>query len=351
MLNIKININDKIKKIIMVYSIIIVTLTITIVAIVFFLGGKPQNKIYNQSYINQFVIDDKEVNINNVNLNKIKVYRVETKKIEEMNLEDYIIGVVSAEMPANFDKEALKAQAVAARTFAINKIMDKCSKANGADICDTVHCQAYMDKDKRMAAWEKNKAQDYYDKIKSAINETKGQVITYNGDIIKYPQYFAISPGKTEDSIDVFNKDIPYLKSVSSNGEDIAPKYKIPKSISNNEFVNTIKSNYSNSNLEVSQLKKSIKILNKTISGSVKELQIGSQKITGIDFRRIFGLNSSNFSMDFKNDKVIITCLGYGHDVGMSQWGANVMAKNGSNYKEILTHYYSGTKISKIDNN
>lgn len=345
------NISEKVKKIMLSYLIIIFTLTIVTVAIVFFVGDNKKGEVYGKDSTKQFVINDKEVNVTKSKLNKIKVYRASSGKIEEMDLEVYIIGVVSAEMPANFDKEALKAQAVAARTFAINKIMERCSQANGADICDTVHCQAYLDKDKRMELWDQNKAQEYYEKIKAAVDETAGEVVTYNGSIIKYPQYFAISAGKTEDSIEVFNEDIPYLKSVPSKGEEIAPKYKASKSVSINEFINIVNSKYPNSNLKSSQVKKSVSILSRTVSGAVKEIQLGCQKITGVDFRKIFELNSSNFSLDINESSIIITCFGYGHDVGMSQWGANIMAKSGHNYREILNHYYSGTNISKLDAN
>ncbi|GKX64951.1 stage II sporulation protein D [Inconstantimicrobium mannanitabidum] len=345
------NTSEKIKKIMLSYLIIIFTLTIVIVAIVFFVGDNKKGEAYGKDSAKQFVINDKEVNVTKSKLNKIKVYRASSGKTEEMDLEVYIIGVVSAEMPANFDKEALKAQAVAARTFAINKIMERCSQANGADICDTVHCQAYLDKDKRMESWDQNKAQEYYEKIKAAVNETAGEVVTYNGSIIKYPQYFAISAGKTEDSIDVFNEDIPYLKSVPSKGEEIAPKYKASKNVSINEFINIVNSKYPNSNLKSAQVKKSVSILSRTVSGAVKEIQLGCQKITGVDFRKIFELNSSNFSLDFNESSITITCFGYGHDVGMSQWGANIMAKSGHSYREILNHYYSGTNISKLDAN
>ena len=339
-------ISKKFKRVLRIYIGIIAAVVITVMGILCF-SSSGNVKSKNIEKVKGFTLDSECISKGIIKVDKIKVYRTASGSVEEMNIEDYVKGVVSAEMPANFDVEALKAQAVAARTFAVNKIIRHCPKAQNSDICDSTHCQVYMDKNKRISSWGKN-ADSLYKKVCTAVDETEGQVITYEGEIITHPQYFAISSGKTEDSVDVFNQDIPYLKSVSSTGEDIAPKYKSNKSIPYSQFVRIVKNSYGDTGINSSNLSSKVKVLSNTKSGAVKEIQIGSKKISGIKFRSLFDLNSSCFKLSFSNGKVTIACTGYGHNTGMSQWGANVMAKSGKKYDEILEHYYEGTKIQKI---
>lgn len=281
---------------------------------------------------------------------KVKLYHRKDGTVEEIDLEEYIMGVVASEVPANFEEEALKAQAVAARTFYMNKRNQPCkdAKEKGAEICDSTDCQVYMSKSERMKSWSSKEGDNNWNKIKTAVEETKGQVLTYNGAILEYPQFFATSSGKTENAKDVFSVDVPYLKSEESKGEEIAPKYKTSIQISISDFVNKINAKYPKANVNKNDLANSVKVKNYTEAGSVKEIQIGNEIIKGTEFRELFGLNSTNFNLDFGKNAVIVNCKGYGHGVGMSQWGANVMAKNGSKYDEILKHYYSGVEISKI---
>lgn len=342
-------INKKIKRVLTAYIGIIAAIVIVVTCVILFGSGSSSSaKAKKIDSVQGFTLDSQCISKGIIKVDKIRVYRTASGSVEEMSLDEYVKGVVSAEMPANFGVEALKAQAVAARTFAVNKIINHCPNAKNADICDSTHCQVYMDKNKRMKSWGNN-ADALYKKVCSAVEETAGQVITYDGEIITHPQYFAISSGKTEDSIDVFNQDIPYLKSVSSTGEDIAPKYKSSKVVSYTQFINTVRNGYGNTGLTSSNLSSKVTILSHNTSGAVKEIQLGSKKISGIKFRSLFGLNSSYFKLSFNGGKVTISCTGYGHNTGMSQWGANVMAKSGKTYDEILEHYYEGTKIQKIN--
>lgn len=253
-------------------------------------------------------------------------------------------------MPANFDEEALKAQAVAARTYYMNKRINKCKDAEskGAEICDSTHCQVYMDKEERMSKWSKKDSESNWSKINEAVESTKGEVLTYDGAILEYPQFFAVSSGRTEDALDVLSMNIPYLKSTDSKGEEVAPKYETTFSMSLDEFINKIKSSYNDIKLSKNSLKNSIEIQSYTQGGSVKEIKIGNKIISGIELRKILNLNSTNFKISFKNNDIIFLCKGYGHGVGMSQWGANAMAKSGDKYSDILKHYYSGVDIEKI---
>lgn len=281
---------------------------------------------------------------------KVKVYNTTTEKVEEISLEDYIVGVVAAEMPAEFNEEAIKAQSIAARTFYFSKRISPCktAKEHGAEICSSTHCQAYMSKDERMQKWDSVKAETYWDKIVSSVKATEGEVMIYEDEIVKYPQFFAISGGKTEDSLEVFSGDIPYLKSVDSSWDEEATKYSTTKEIGFDEFVNTINKTYKDSGVTTANVKDKVKIESRTNAEYVKSIALGTKSISGIDFRKLFDLRSSNFTIEYGNDVVKINCKGYGHGVGMSQWGANFMGKDGKNYKEILKHYYSGIEIEKI---
>lgn len=278
----------------------------------------------------------------------IKLYKSKENKIVEMPIEEYIKGVVASEMPAKFEEEALKAQSVAARTYTLSKLINKCGKADGADLCDTTHCQVYTDKNKRIESWGKAHGNEYWDRISNAVDETAGETLFYNDELVLMAQYFAISGGRTEDSKDVFGAEQPYLKSVSSEGEETAgAKYKTTVEISVNDFINKVNSAYPKAKISSNNLS-SVKITDRTEGGSVKSMSIGSEEVNGPSFRKALALNSANFNIKFDGKKVYIECKGYGHGVGMSQWGANVMAKEGKEYKDILTHYYTDVDIEKI---
>lgn len=322
---------------------------------------RDSEKNRSESHINkgiekkEIIKEKKEIKYEPVEVeNKISVYLTEKQKVISLSLEDYVKGVVSAEMPAEFESEALKAQAVAARTYALSHMKNiggtPCSKAKekGADICDSVHCQAYLDKEERMSKWDKNKSAEYWRKIEAAVEETRGEVVTYEGEIIESPYYFAISGGKTENVEDVFAQSVPYLRSVESEGEERATKFKSNYTYTYEEFVKIINSRCASAKLKNQNLKGQVKILSRNDSGSVSHLKLGSVTLSGVSFRKLMGLNSAKFDISFDNNQINIECKGNGHGVGMSQWGADAMAKKGSNYDEILKHYYSDTKVNKI---
>lgn len=326
-------------------------MTLVLIGVLFFFTfvNIKDTSGYNEKYL----INEKEVNYNNNHTviegkEIVKLYRTKLNKVEEIPLEEYLIGVVAAEMPASFNIEAIKAQAVAARTYYITKRINNCKNANNAEICDDIHCQAYLSKEECMEKWEDSTKEEYWNKIKMAVDLTKGQVLTYEGKIVEYPQFFSTSSGKTESAVDVFLFDVPYLVSTDSKGEEIAPKYQSSVQYSYSNFIDILKEKHPNISITQDNLKDNIKINSKTQGGAVKEIEIGNEKISGTDFRKLFGLNSTNFEMTFDQYNVNINCKGYGHGVGMSQWGARVMADEGSNYKDILKHYYTGVNIEKV---
>jgi stage II sporulation protein D len=296
--------------------------------------------------------EDKTGNIEYNDLN-VKVYIDEEDKVVEMKLEDYVVGVVAAEMPALFEEEALKAQAVAARTYVFAKLRAKggagCSKHEGADVCTEVHCQAWISKEDRFKAWGAEQSEELWEKINKVVSETKGLVLTYEGEVARSIQYHAVSGGKTEDSIDVFGTSIPYLKSVDSPGEEESSSYTSTVTLESKDFIDRIKKLNSAVIIDTSKsLLSQISITQLTTGGRVKSIQIGNKSFSGIDIRWAMGLKSANFSVKADSSSVIFNVKGYGHGLGMSQWGAREMAKTGSTYDVILKHYYQGVEIMKI---
>lgn len=315
--------------------------------------GLPNAPAFKEK--NEFSLSEENINYNKDNSlivegkDLVKLYDQKNNKVIELLTEEYIIGVLAGEMPANFNDEALKAQAVAARTyyFSMRKSPCRIAKEHGAEICNTTHCQVYMNKEERMSKWSASSADMNWNKIKKAVEETKGQVLVYEGELVENPKYFAVSAGKTENSIDVFSEDVPYLKSIDSPGEESAPKFESQVDIKKGEFIKKVNSFNKDAKLDNNNLS-SISIVSRTEGEGVKEIKLGNISIDGVQFRKMFNLNSTDFNIEITSDSIKIKCKGYGHRVGMSQWGANAMAKEGKKYDEILKHYYLGVEIEKI---
>lgn len=270
----------------------------------------------------------------------ISVLNTESNVETSMNIEDYLIGVVAAEMPAAFETEALKAQAVAARTYTHYK---SGTTDHTSDVCTNfAHCQAYYTESNMRDCWG-NDYDFYYNKIKDAVYSTKGEILTYNDEPIM-AVFHSMGGGMTENSADVWGQPLPYLVSVPSPGEEDATNYNSTVEITFDEFKNTITAKYPNAKIQ-SFLDVSQPTLNE--SGHVKTILIGGVSITGVDLRSMFNLRSTKFDITFSENKVTFFVTGYGHGVGMSQYGANAMAKSGNTYNEILSHYYQGAILSE----
>lgn len=285
---------------------------------------------------------------------KILVYDSVREKTVEMDFEEYIKGVVAAEMPADFDGEALKAQAVTARTFAYGRKQHiyepKAGTHDGADICtDPAHDQAWISKEDAMKKWGIFKASRNWSKIEKAVTETRGIIITYDNKVVN-ALFHANSGGATENSGDVWDGvQVPYLKSVKSYGEDAANDFKVSVTFGINEFVAALKNKYPESKLTAKNIPGGIKILGYTEGGRVKSIKIGDITMKGTELRSLFNLRSANFKIEKADkDNLKITTLGYGHGVGMSQWGANYLAKRGGTFDEIIKYYYSGVDLVNI---
>ena len=259
---------------------------------------------------------------------KIKVYDHTQDKVIEMDFERYIMNVLSAEMPASFEEEALKAQAVAARTYTAQKIASGWDDPyhKGADICtDSTHCQAYR---------QMSELGDNAKRIHNAVESTLGELALYNGEPIR-AVFHSSSHGQTERCSDVWIEDLPYLQSVESPWDSACPDYICEVSFSKDEVCELF--NVDNPSIEQ---------ITRSGAGGVMSITIGGEEFKGTQVRSKLNLRSTCFTVAENSDNLTFRTEGYGHGVGLSQWGAQGMAKEGYDYKQILCHYYKGISIS-----
>lgn len=279
--------------------------------------------------------------------NTIKLLHIETGQVEQLHLDEYLLGVVSAEMPASYEIEALKAQATVARTYTIYQIKNNGTKHEGANICDSYACcQAWISKDERLSKWEENERAINWQKIMQAVNETAGEIITYEGQPIN-AFFHSNSGGITESSVNIWGGvEYPYLKSVETSGEEGYSQYNSEAIFSKEELINKIKEKYSDIQVDWND-QNAIQIQEYTDSGRVRTIKFGNISIAGTEARTILGLKSTNFIISYQDEKIIFTVKGYGHGVGMSQTGADSLAKQGSTYVKIIKHFYTGVELTK----
>ena len=266
-------------------------------------------------------------------LNNIEIQEQNNIKKDNQTLENYLISVVAAEMPVSFELEALKAQAVASRTYAI-KNYDGINYKN--------LYQAYFEIEDLKKKWGDNFDENYR-KIKTAVNSTAGETIKYNKQEIQAVIH-AISSGFTENSENVWAKPLPYLKSVDSHEDKNAPGFLSEKKFLLADFIKKINSRYK-TNLTQNNFKNNFLIAQRSKAGYIKKLNICGKNIDGMDFRFFLNLRSNNFDFKLQQNQIIFITKGFGHGAGMSQYGANFLAKKGFDYKKILKHYYQNVEI------
>lgn len=263
------------------------------------------------------------------------------QEVVQIPLEEYLTGVVLSEMPASFELEALKAQAVAARTFTMRQMEG--GKHADSDLCaDSSCCQAWSSQEALKAKLGEHWLQ-YWEKVETAVRQTEGQVLTYNGQLIE-AVYFSCSGGTTEEAAAVWGSEVPYLQSVPSTGEEGASKYYTETIMPIARFSELLLSVNRDVQLE-GRPYSWFGAVEETAGGGVQTMEIGGQVFSGTDLRTLFGLNSTRFSVAITSDSIVFQVYGCGHRVGMSQYGANAMAKAGHDYEEILQHYYTGVDL------
>ena len=335
-----------------IFYIIGFIIIVFILPVIFTTSPKSQETIAQEENQKQ---DTEEKNIKTEDMNpyylkyqKIKLLHTETGEIEEFDMNEYLYGVVSAEMPASYEKEALKAQAIVARTYTIYQAMNNGSKHENADICDDYACcQAWISKEDRFAKWNENEAESNWQKIVECVDNTTGKIILYDEKPIN-AFFHSNSGGVTESSVNVWGGvDYPYLKSVETAGEDGYKQYSSQVQLSKQELQDKLKEKYPDCEIDFLQ-ENCIQILEYTTSGRVKTIKFGNKEIAGTEARTILGLKSTNFSFSINGDTVIFEVTGYGHGVGMSQTGADTMAKSGANCEEIIKHFYTDVEITEL---
>lgn len=276
-------------------------------------------------------------------LSTIRVLHATTGEVEEIEFDTYLYGVVSSEMPASYELEALRAQAVVARTYTIYKIANG-SKHENADICDSaLCCQAWISKENRLARWEENVREEYWKKIVDSVDSTSGRYVAYQGEPIN-AFFHSNSGGQTELPIHVWGGSFPYLQVVATAGEENYNGYHSEVVISKDDLIQKMLAKYSNFEIHFEEVN-CIQILDLTESGRVKTMKIGNVSLSGVEARQIFGLKSAKFSFEIVENQVKFNVTGYGHGVGLSQNGSDVLAKQGKNYEEIIQYYYKDVEI------
>lgn len=289
-------------------------------------------------------IDLEVVDFNYSEYSEIKLLHKDTDEVEKVKLDDYIACVVSAEMPVSYELEALKAQAIVARTYTIYKITTS-KKHDNADICDkSTCCQAWISKENRLKRWKESDAQNNWNKIIRAVNETAGKIVTYNNKPIN-AFFHANSGGKTEIPFYVWGgSGYPYLQVVETSGEDAYSQYSSEAEFTKEELERKIREKHSDFEIDLEE-NDCIEIKERDNSNRVVTVKIGNLNLSGVETRTLLELRSANFTVDISNNKVKFKVIGYGHGVGMSQTGADALAKQGKNSEEIIKHFYSGVEI------
>ncbi len=285
----------------------------------------------------------------------VKVWREDKQKAEKVDFEEYVTCVTASEMPNTFHEEALKAQSVAARTFVMSKIEKYQTKKPAAHpkapVCDTTHCQVYKTekelKECHPSGWYDSETG--WKKIKAACKATERKLLYYDGKLVMQPLFFSSSGGQTENSEDVFVSAVPYLVSVESPYEENATHRNEKTKMTLSEMEKALKKYFAGKEWGTVS-RESIKVLSRTSGGRVSQMQIGDATVKGTEVRNALGLRSTLFTVGFEGDdntlKVVFTSSGSGHGVGMSQYGADGMAKKGYTYQQILEHYYVGAQVS-----
>jgi len=292
-------------------------------------------------FVKKAFVEKNNENINVSKTNSIRLLLSETKEVKVIDLEEYLMGVLIGEMPVSYELEALKAQAVVARTYTLNKLINLSSAHENADMCDDInHCQAYKTKEYALASWDDNVENEKWNKIKKAVTETTGEIITYNGALIN-AFFHADSGGKTEDILNIWgHEDIPYLKSVDS----IEPPFLDKVSLTYDEINKIMIEKYQ----DFDETLQDIEIIERNSTGRVSKIKISNIVLEGTEIRSLFNLRSTDFEVKVDETNVVFETKGYGHGIGMSQNGANYMAMQGKTYEEIIKHYYTNVNLEKL---
>lgn len=289
---------------------------------------EEQGQLFDQNQ--QFSADENEL--------AVEVLRTQTDQVETVPLEEYVVGVVASEMPAEFEIEALKAQALAARTYVIQFMSVSNGGEENVNIKDTVEHQVYRSREELQQLW----GSDYHwkiDKITQAVSATQGEILTFEDQLIT-PAFFSTSNGYTENAEDYWENELPYLRSVPSPWDEDSPRYLDQEILPISEVEQKLEISWVNTNNEYA--------ITRTNTNRIETIELAGTMFTGREVREKLGLRSTDFEIEQKDDHLIFTTKGYGHGVGMSQYGANGMALEGKDYLEIVHYYYDGVTVDTV---
>lgn len=286
---------------------------------------------------------------------KIQLYVSDSKQLVSIGLEDYVKGVLAAEMPASFHIEALKAQAVAARTYAVKRASlfggKGCSMHPQADLCDDPgHCQAWLASADLQTKWGMLEYQNYLSKVSQAVEETKGQIITYQGVVID-PLFHSTCGGQTEDAGAVWQQSLPYLVPVTCSYCEHSPRLQEEQRYSLTTLASALQELDGSIAVTAQSLQSKASdfvVAEKTATGRVATVNLGNKSLKATTLRQALGLNSTRFSHRIEGSQIIFSVQGFGHGVGLCQYGADGMGQAGHDYRAILEHYYQGTQVTNI---
>lgn len=299
---------------------------------------KPENN--GTSSLDEETTEESKI----VKFDVVNLYLGEEKQIVKLEISEYIVGVVAAEMPAENNIEALKAQAIASYTYAYRKHLQNKQTNNEYDLTDDSKLdQRYINKEERKTKWGSN-YEEFENKIKSAVDAVKNQLIVYNNEPI-LAAYHSISPGKTETAKNVWGSDYPYLQSENSVGDLLCPEFYSEVVVTKEEFIKKLTELGATPGENINEF---IGENNKSEAGMVMSIELCGKVFSGVEIREAFELKAAAFDLSLKDENFVFSVSGYGHGVGMSQYGANYMAQQGSDYKEIITSYYRGCEIVDI---
>ncbi|UMZ75097.1 stage II sporulation protein D [Natranaerofaba carboxydovora] len=286
-------------------------------------------------------------------IDTIIVYNHNKEKNVEKELEDYLVGVVAAEMPPSFDIEALKAQAVTARSYTISRLEEfggsGCNNSS-ADVCtDPDHCQDWVEREEAVTSWGED-GERLWDKVVDSVEGTRGKILTYNGNPVKEAPYHSTCGGHTESSSKVWDNDKPYIESVDCGYCEHSDRYNETEKFSEDEIAKLFSSQVDNVDTVIAGNEVPIEVLSRSSTGRVMEARIGDQKVSGRDIRHMLNLNSANFELTKEDYNTwALETRGFGHGVGLCQYGADGKAKEGANYREILDYYFQDINIKGIN--
>ncbi|HEU4964757.1 MAG TPA: stage II sporulation protein D [Bacilli bacterium] len=329
------------KKLLLAVSLIGAVLTVTILLPAGLIAVWPSAPVVVEQKHTQFV--QLEVPTDDI---QISVFKKGEGKVVQMPLEEYVRGVVAAEMPVNFAPEALKAQAIAARTYVVRRLVLGAKTPEGADVTDDHRdFQAFSDADKLKVRWGDADYQRNLSKMNAAVNETRGEIALYDGQPIE-ALFFSTSSGKTENSEDYWGKAQPYLRSVESPWDEKSEKYTAKLEMPLSEFRRKLGIDAVVTATNAGTL---IQPLERSVSDHIKSIKVGDKTFSGPQLRSLLGLRSTWFTWKVTGDTITFFTKGFGHGVGMSQYGAHFMALEGKKAEDIVRYYYSGVTIGHVE--